>query len=61
MKKLFRKLCLQARDLTDRDGAPDLIEYALILTLVSLAAAGQVYKVTVTVDALFTNISNTLV
>ena len=61
MKRLFRKLCLQARDLTDCDGAPDLIEYALILTLVSLAVAGDVHKVTVTVDALFTNISNTLV
>jgi Flp pilus assembly pilin Flp len=60
LKKLLLKLKLRLRELMDRRGGPDLIEYALILTLASLAAAGHVYKVTVTVDTLFTNISNTL-
>jgi Flp pilus assembly pilin Flp len=60
LKKLVLKIKLRLRELMDRRGGPDLLEYALILTLVSLAAAGHVYKVTVTVDTLFTNISNTL-
>jgi Flp pilus assembly pilin Flp len=60
LKKLLLKIKLRLRELMDRRGGPDLIEYALILTLVSLAAAGHVHKVTMTVDTLFTNISNTL-
>lgn len=60
LKKLLLKIKLRLRELMDRRGGPDLIEYALILTLVSLAAAGHVRKVTTTVDTLFTNISNTL-
>ena len=60
MKNLLQKLRLKIRDLMDRRGGPDLVEYALILTLVSLAAAGDVRKVSMSVDTLFTNISNTL-
>lgn len=48
------------QELMDRRGGPDLVEYALILTLVSLAAAGHVRKVTKAVDTMFANISNTL-
>jgi Flp pilus assembly pilin Flp len=60
LKKLLLKIKLGLRELMDRRGGPDLVEYALILTLVSLAAAGHIHKVTMTVDTLFTNISNTL-
>jgi Flp pilus assembly pilin Flp len=60
LKELLLKIKLRLRELMDRRGGPDLVEYALILTLVSLAAAGHVHKVTVTVDTLFNNISNTL-
>ena len=61
MKKLFLKIQRTMQELMDRRGGPDLVEYALILTLVSLAAAGHVHKVTVAVDMMFSNISNTLV
>jgi Flp pilus assembly pilin Flp len=61
LKKLFHKLCFAMQDLADRRGGPDLVEYALILTLASLAAVGHVRMVTVAVDTLFANISNTLV
>ena len=60
MKKLFLKLQRTMQELMDRRGGPDLVEYALILTLVSLAAAGHVRKVTKAVDTMFANISNTL-
>jgi Flp pilus assembly pilin Flp len=61
LKKLFLKIQRMMQELMDRRGGPDLVEYALILTLVSLAAAGHVHKVSVTIDMIFTNISNTLV
>jgi Flp pilus assembly pilin Flp len=61
LKKLSLKIRRVMQELMDRRGGPCLVEYALILTLVSLAAAGHVYKVAMTVDMIFTNISNTLV
>jgi Flp pilus assembly pilin Flp len=60
LKKLILKIKLRLRELMDRRGGPSLVEHALILTLISLAAAGHMHKVTVTVDTLFTKISNTL-
>jgi Flp pilus assembly pilin Flp len=60
LKRLLLKIKLRLRELADRKGGPSLIEHALILTLVSLAAAGHMHKVTVTVDMLFTKISNAL-
>jgi Flp pilus assembly pilin Flp len=60
LTKLLLKLQGKIQDFMDRKGGPDLVEYALIITLVSLAAVGHVRKVTSSVDTLFTNISMTL-
>jgi Flp pilus assembly pilin Flp len=60
LKKFFLKMYLKIAAVLDHKAAPDLVEYALIITLVSMAAAGHVYNVSREVDSLFTNISNTL-
>ncbi|HUA92495.1 MAG TPA: hypothetical protein VL991_08005 [Terracidiphilus sp.] len=60
MNDLFLKTYLKIRDLMTREEAQDLVEYALLITLVSLAAVGGIRKVTSAINTVFTNISNTL-
>lgn len=60
MNDLFLKMYLKVRDLMTREGGQDLVEYALLITLVSLAAVGGVRKVSSAINTVFTNISNTL-
>lgn len=60
LNDLFLKMYLKVRDLMTREGGQDLVEYALLITLVSLAAVGGVRKVSSAINTVFTNISNTL-
>jgi len=60
LNDLFLKTYLKIRDLMTREEAQDLVEYALLITLVSLAAVGGIRKVTSAINTVFTNISNTL-
>jgi pilus assembly protein Flp/PilA len=60
LNDLFLKTYLKIRDLTTREEGQDLVEYALLITLVALAAVGGVRKVTTAINTVFSNISNTL-
>ncbi len=60
MNDFFLKTYLKMRDLMTREEGQDLVEYALLITLVSLAAVGGIRKVSSAIDTVFTNISNTL-
>jgi pilus assembly protein Flp/PilA len=60
LNDLFLKMYLKMRDLMTREEGQDLVEYALLITLVALAAVGGVRKVSSAINTVFTNISNTL-
>lgn len=60
MNELFLKTYLKIRDLMTREEGQDLVEYALLITLVALAAVGGIRKVTSAINTVFSNISNTL-
>ena len=60
MKKLSLKLFVLANDLLCGEKGQDLTEYALVLTLVALAATTGVNAVASAINTVFTNISNTL-
>jgi pilus assembly protein Flp/PilA len=60
LNHLFLKSYLKIRDLMTREEGQDLVEYALLITLVALAAVGGVKKVSSAIDSVFTNISSTL-
>ena len=60
LNDLFLKTYLKMRDLMTREEGQDLVEYALLITLVSLAAVGGIRKVSSAIDTVFTNISTSL-
>jgi pilus assembly protein Flp/PilA len=60
MNSLFLKLYLKASDLINREEGQDLVEYALLITLVALAAVAGVNKVASAINTIFSNISTTL-
>lgn len=53
-------LYLKVRELLDHEEGQDLVEYALLITLVALAAVGGMRHVASAVNTVFTNISTTL-
>jgi pilus assembly protein Flp/PilA len=54
------KLYLKAGALINREEGQDLVEYALLITLVALAAVAGVNKVASAINTIFSNISTTL-
>ena len=60
MNTLGFKLYLKIRDLMTREEGQDLVEYALLITLVALAAVSGIRKVSGAINTVFTNISTTL-
>jgi len=60
MNTLFLKMYLKAQDLLTREEGQDLVEYALLITLVALAAVAGINKVATAINTVFTNISTTL-
>ena len=60
MNSLFLKLSEKIRNLVAHEEGQDLVEYALLITLVALAAVGGIRHVTSAINTVFTNISNTL-
>jgi pilus assembly protein Flp/PilA len=60
LNNLGFKLYLKIRDLMTREEGQDLVEYALLITLVALAAVTGIRKVSGAINTVFTNISNTL-
>jgi pilus assembly protein Flp/PilA len=60
MNNLFLKMYVKVQDLLNREEGQDLVEYALLITLVALAAVSGVKGVATAINQVFTNISNTL-
>ncbi|HVU45756.1 MAG TPA: hypothetical protein VHD85_06515 [Terracidiphilus sp.] len=60
MKKAIFSLYFKVRNLMEHEEGQDLVEYALLITMVALAAVGGIKHVTSAVNAVFSNISNTL-
>ncbi|MGA7340291.1 MAG: Flp family type IVb pilin [Terracidiphilus sp.] len=60
MNSLFLNLYLKFNTLINREEGQDLVEYALLITLVALAAIAGINKVATAINTVFSNISNTL-
>jgi pilus assembly protein Flp/PilA len=60
VKKLFVNISLKIRNLMEHEEGQDLVEYALLITLIALAAVGGIKHVASAINTVFSNISNTL-
>ncbi len=60
MKNLFLALYVKLQNLISREEGQDLVEYALLVALIGLAAIVGIGHVATAVNAVFTNISNSL-
>ncbi|MGB6743842.1 MAG: Flp family type IVb pilin [Terracidiphilus sp.] len=60
MKNLFLTMHLKVRDLLNDEKGQDLVEYALLITMVALAAVTGMKHIASAINSVFTNISNTL-
>ena len=60
MNNLFLKLYIKVQDLMNREEGQDLVEYALLINLIALAAVTGIGKVATAVNSVFSTISVTL-
>jgi pilus assembly protein Flp/PilA len=60
MNNLFLKMYVKVQDLMNQEEGQDLVEYALLITLVALAAVSGINGVATAINKVFTSISNTL-
>jgi len=60
MNNLFLTLYVKLQTLVAREEGQDLVEYALLVALIALAAITGVSKVATAVNTVFTNISTSL-
>ena len=60
MNTLMMNLFVKFQDLKDREEGQDLVEYALLVSLIALAAITGVGDVATAVTKVFTSISNSL-
>jgi pilus assembly protein Flp/PilA len=60
MNPLFLRFYVKIHDLLDREEGQDLVEYALIITLIALSAVTGVRHVATAVNSVFSTISVTL-
>ena len=60
MNTLFLKMYIKAQDLMHRDEGQDLVEYALLVALISLGAIATIGGITTQVKNIFISISTTL-
>jgi len=60
MNDMLLKLYVKFQDLKNREEGQDLVEYALLVCLIALAAITGVNKVAGAVTAVFSNISASL-
>jgi len=60
MNKSIRKLNLMLYTLIHREDGQDLVEYALLITLVALGSVAGINNVASAVNTVFSNISATL-
>jgi pilus assembly protein Flp/PilA len=60
LKTLFAKTYLKIQELLRHEEGQDLVEYALLITLIALAAVGGVNHVASALNNTFSRISSTL-
>lgn len=60
MNTMFLKMYVKLQDLMTREEGQDLVEYALLVSLIALAAITGVGKVATAVTSVFTSISTSL-
>jgi pilus assembly protein Flp/PilA len=60
MSKTLFKLYVRFQDLRFREDGQDLVEYALMLTMISLALISGMSGIAKAVNTVFSNISNSL-
>jgi pilus assembly protein Flp/PilA len=60
LKSLFAKTYLKIQELFRHEEGQDLVEYALLITLIALAVAGGVNHVASAINNTFSRISTTL-
>lgn len=60
MKILFTKTYLKIQELFSHEEGQDLVEYALLITLIALAVVGGVNHVASAINNTFSRISTTL-
>jgi len=60
MNKSILKLYVKLQNLTNREEGQDLVEYALLVSLIALAAITSVGYVSTAIKTVFTNISTSL-
>jgi pilus assembly protein Flp/PilA len=60
MNNLFLAAYVKLQNLMNREEGQDLVEYALLVCLIALAAITGVNKVATAVTTVFTNISSSL-
>jgi pilus assembly protein Flp/PilA len=60
MKNLLQSAYLKVCRLINREEGQNLVEYALMIVLISLACVAGVQKVTSAINTVFTSISDTL-
>ena len=60
MNNLFLTLYVKLQNLMNREEGQDLVEYALLVCLIALAAITGVNKVATAVTTVFSNISSSL-
>jgi len=60
MNNLFLSLYVKLQSLMAREEGQDLVEYALLVALIALAAITGVGKVATAVNTVFSNISSSL-
>lgn len=58
--KIVAELCLKLRALRNNEAGQDLVEYALLVTLIALACIAGVRHVATAVNTVFGNISSSL-
>jgi pilus assembly protein Flp/PilA len=57
MNTLFLKMYVKAQDLMSREEGQDLVEYALLVALISLAAVAAITGMAAQIQTTFQNIS----
>jgi len=57
---IFLALCIKLQNLTTSDEGQDLVEYALLVCLIALAAVAGIRHVATAVTSVFGNVSSTL-
>ena len=60
MNNMFLAMYVKLQNLMNREEGQDLVEYALLVCLIALAAITGVNKVATAVTTVFTNISTSL-